>query len=41
VVQDLLLSGFGIFLYTFGRTPWTGDRPVARLYLHRTTKTQK
>jgi len=27
----LLLSGFRRFLYTFGRTPRKGDRPVARL----------
>jgi hypothetical protein len=24
-----------LILYTFGRTHWTGDQPVARLYLHR------
>jgi hypothetical protein len=23
-----------LILYTGGRTPWTGDRPVARRYLH-------
>jgi hypothetical protein len=28
-------------LYTVGRTPWTGDKPVARpLPTHRTTQTQ-
>jgi hypothetical protein len=28
-------------LYTVGRTPWTGDQPVARpLSTHRTTQTQ-
>jgi hypothetical protein len=28
-------------LYTVGRTPWTGDQPVARpLPTHRTTQTQ-
>jgi hypothetical protein len=28
-------------LYTVGRTPWTGDQPVARpLPTHRTTRTQ-
>jgi hypothetical protein len=27
--------------YTVGRTPWTGDQPVARLLTtHRTTKKQ-
>jgi hypothetical protein len=26
---------------TFGRTPWAGDQPFARRYLHRTTQTQK
>jgi hypothetical protein len=42
-----LLLGLGRFffsfliLYTFGRTPWTGDQPVARpLPTHRTTQTQ-
>jgi hypothetical protein len=26
---------------TVGRTPWTGDQPIARLrYLHRTTQTE-
>jgi hypothetical protein len=30
-----------LILYTVGRTPWTGDRPVARpLPTHRTTQTQ-
>jgi hypothetical protein len=30
-----------LILYTVGRTPWTGDRPVARpLHIHRTTQTQ-
>jgi hypothetical protein len=30
-----------VILYTGGRTPWTGDQPVARpLLLHRTTQTQ-
>jgi hypothetical protein len=30
-----------IILFTDGRTPWTGDRPVARpLPKHKTTKTQ-
>jgi hypothetical protein len=29
------------FLYTVGRTPWTGDQPVASpLPTHRTTQTQ-
>jgi hypothetical protein len=41
-----LLLGLGRFfsfliLYTFGRTPWTGDQPVARaLPTRRTTQTQ-
>jgi hypothetical protein len=37
------LGHFFIFLilYTFGKTPWTGDQPVARpLLTHRTTQTQ-
>jgi hypothetical protein len=40
------LLGLGRFfslliLYTIGRTPWTGDQPVARpLLTHRTTQTQ-
>jgi hypothetical protein len=37
------LGRFFIFLilYTLGRTPWTGDQPVARpLSTHRTTQTQ-
>jgi hypothetical protein len=44
VISPLL--GFGRFfsfliLYTVGRTPWTGDQPVARsLPTHRTTQTQ-
>jgi hypothetical protein len=44
VLQPLL--GLGRFfsfliLYTVGRTPWTGDQPVARpLPAHRTTQTQ-
>jgi hypothetical protein len=30
-----------VILYTFGRTPWTGDQPVARLLpTHRTAQTQ-
>jgi hypothetical protein len=30
-----------LILYTIGRTPWTGDQPVARLIpTHRTTQTQ-
>jgi hypothetical protein len=30
-----------LILYTVGRTPWTGDQPVARpLPIHRTTQTQ-
>jgi hypothetical protein len=30
-----------LILYTVGRTPWTGDQPVARLLpTHRTTQTQ-
>jgi hypothetical protein len=30
-----------VILYTIGRTPWTGDQPVARpLITHRTTQTQ-
>jgi hypothetical protein len=30
-----------LLLYTDGRTPWTGDHPVARpLLAHRTTQTQ-
>jgi hypothetical protein len=30
-----------IILHTVGRTPWTGDEPVARpLPIHRTTQTQ-
>jgi hypothetical protein len=32
---------FRNLFYTVGRTPWTGDQPVARpLYTHRTTQTQ-
>jgi hypothetical protein len=37
------LGGFLSFLilYTDGRTPWTGDQPIARpLPTHRTTQTQ-
>jgi hypothetical protein len=36
------LGHFLVFnLYTVGRTPWTGDQPVARpLPTHRTTQTQ-
>jgi hypothetical protein len=40
------LLGLGHFysvlsLYTIGRTPWTGDQPVARpLPTHRTTQTE-
>jgi hypothetical protein len=31
-----------LILYRVGRTPWTGDQPVARpLPTHRTTQTQK
>jgi hypothetical protein len=31
-----------LILYTVGRTPWTGDQPVARpLPTHRTAQTQK
>jgi hypothetical protein len=31
-----------LILYTVGRTPWTGDQPVARpLPTHKTTQTQK
>jgi hypothetical protein len=42
---DTLLGPGGFFsfviLYTVGRTPWTGDQPVARpLPKHRTTQTQ-
>jgi hypothetical protein len=36
------LASFSVFLilYTVGRTPWTGDQPVARrLPTHRTTQT--
>jgi hypothetical protein len=30
-----------LILYTVGRTPWTGDQPVARhLPTHRTTQTE-
>jgi hypothetical protein len=30
-----------LILYTFGRTPWTGDQPIARpLLTHRTTQTK-
>jgi hypothetical protein len=30
-----------LYLYAVGRTPWTGDQPVARpLPTHRTTQTQ-
>jgi hypothetical protein len=30
-----------LIFYTDGRTPWTGDQPVARpLSIHRTTQTQ-
>jgi hypothetical protein len=30
-----------LILYTVGRTPWTGDQPIARpLPTHRTTQTQ-
>jgi hypothetical protein len=30
-----------LILYTVGRAPWTGDRPVSRpLLIHRTTQTQ-
>jgi hypothetical protein len=39
----LNLGGFFSFLilYTVGRTPWTGDQPVARpLPTHRTTQTK-
>jgi hypothetical protein len=41
--SPLDLGGFFSFLilYTVGRTPWTGDEPVARpLPTHRTTQTQ-
>jgi hypothetical protein len=38
----LWLYGSFLILYTVGRTPWTGDQPVARpLPTHRTTQTQK
>jgi hypothetical protein len=31
-----------LILYTVGRTPWTGEQPVARpLPTHKTTRTQK
>jgi hypothetical protein len=36
------LAAFSVFiiLHTIGRTPWTGDQPVARpLPAHRTTQT--
>jgi hypothetical protein len=37
-----LLSSDSWSFYTVGRTPWTGDQPVARpLHAHRTTQTQK
>jgi hypothetical protein len=30
-----------VILHTDGRTPWTGDQPVAKLLpIHRTTQTQ-
>jgi hypothetical protein len=36
-----LLNYSTLDLYTFGRTPWTGDQPVARsLPTHRTTQSQ-
>jgi hypothetical protein len=36
-----VLAAFSVSLYTVGRTPWTGDQPVARpLPTHRTTQTQ-
>jgi hypothetical protein len=36
-----LFFSFLFFSYTLGRTPWTGDQPVARpLPTHRTTQTQ-
>jgi hypothetical protein len=44
--STVILFGLGRFfgfliLYTVGRTPWTGDEPVARpLPTHRTTQTQ-
>jgi hypothetical protein len=41
--NPLHLGHFFIFLilYTVGRTPWTGNQPVARpLPTHRTTRTQ-
>jgi hypothetical protein len=41
--SPLDLSRFFTFLilYTVGRTPWTGDQPVAKpLHTHRTTQTQ-
>jgi len=28
-------------LWTFDRTPWTGDSPTQGLYLHRTTQHRK
>jgi hypothetical protein len=35
------LLQFSNLFYTDGRTPWTGDQPVARsLIIHRTTQTQ-
>jgi hypothetical protein len=37
----VLLRCRGLDLFTFGRTPWTSDQPVARpLPKHRTTQTQ-
>jgi hypothetical protein len=34
-------SFFSLYLYTVGRTPWTGDEPVSRpLPTHKTTQTQ-
>jgi hypothetical protein len=43
-LEPLWISAFFSFLiiYTVGRTPWTGDEPVARLLpIHRITQTQK
>jgi hypothetical protein len=36
-----LFQFLDLFFYTVGRTPWTGDQPVARpLPAHRTVQTQ-
>jgi hypothetical protein len=47
-IRSMVLQPFGpwplfsfLILYTFGRTAWKGDQPVARpLRMHRTTQTQ-